>query len=367
MVFPRTLHLLAGAVAGLGSALWLTAAGSLGGVIAVGGVLALAPTLAVTLIAVLAMLVTTVGTLVAADWRADVQSRQAWAQIDVAMAELWPPSGTATPSQIDPRYLAAVDIEALRSVFRAYRFASPAPTIEPMPASLVAVRATRLAEPGESTLALTVQETTAKTTRKKGISRVAVSETALSRRATAMAANVTHAEAPILVALYREPPQPRRAKLTASRTRLIVNASTWSGWPSCDQHILTHAPPGGHIADLVILGSRRDDRDRREPPPDPSTSGNIASSAGPPSCRGPPSVARQRWRTPEVAPAEPSVESGPPRQGSALPQADPVVVDNFGKRVPVCAVELDVIETYLEKVLRDLLASPTAAPEQEKT
>jgi hypothetical protein len=68
-----------------------------------------------------------------------------------------------------------------------------------------------------------------------------------------------------------------------------------------------------------------------------------------------------------VASAEPSVESGRQRRAGALPVADPVVVDNLGRRVAVCAAELDVIETYLDQELRDVLASATAAPEQEKT
>jgi hypothetical protein len=46
--------------------------------------------------------------------------------------------------------------------------------------------------------------------------------------------------------------------------------------------------------------------------------------------------------------------------------ADPIVRDNLGHQVPVCAAELDVIETYLDQVLRDLLASPTPRSQQEE-
>jgi hypothetical protein len=42
-----------------------------------------------------------------------------------------------------------------------------------------------------------------------------------------------------------------------------------------------------------------------------------------------------------------------------LPAADPVVRDNLGHPVAVGAAELDVIEIYLDQVLRDLLASTT--------
>jgi hypothetical protein len=49
-----------------------------------------------------------------------------------------------------------------------------------------------------------------------------------------------------------------------------------------------------------------------------------------------------------------------------LPTADPIVRDNLGNQVPVCAAELDVIETYLDHVLRDLLASSTAGSQKEE-
>ena len=61
------------------------------------------------------------------------------------------------------------------------------------------------------------------------------------------------------------------------------------------------------------------------------------------------------------APQQP-LRLGPLRDTSAgvLPMADPIVRDNLGPQAPVCTAELDVIETYLDHVLRDLLASSTA-------
>jgi len=52
---------------------------------------------------------------------------------------------------------------------------------------------------------------------------------------------------------------------------------------------------------------------------------------------------------------------------SALPTSDPLVVDNLGYRVPICAAELDVIETYLDRALQELLGSGAAAPDREKS
>ena len=102
--FPQ---LCAGAVAGFGSGLWLNVAGPFAGLVAAWGALIFVNALAIALVAVLAMLVTTAGTLLAADWRADVAGRQAWAEIDVAAADFRLTIGTAAPSQIHPRYLTA--------------------------------------------------------------------------------------------------------------------------------------------------------------------------------------------------------------------------------------------------------------------
>ena len=69
-----------------------------------------------------------------------------------------------------------------------------------------------------------------------------------------------------------------------------------------------------------------------------------------------------------VAPAKLSPERAPYVPGAGKwPAADPIVRDNLGDQVPVCAAELDVIDTYLDQVLRDLLASPQADSEQEQS
>ena len=92
-LFARSPQLCAGAIAGLGSALWLNVVGPFAGLVAAWGALILVNALAIAVVAILAMLVTTAGTLLAADWRADVASRQAWAEIDVAAADLRLSSG----------------------------------------------------------------------------------------------------------------------------------------------------------------------------------------------------------------------------------------------------------------------------------
>jgi hypothetical protein len=80
-LFVRTPQVCAGALAGLASALWLNVVGPFAGLIAAWGALILVNALAIAVIAILAILVTTAGSLLAADWRAEVAGRQAWAEI----------------------------------------------------------------------------------------------------------------------------------------------------------------------------------------------------------------------------------------------------------------------------------------------
>ena len=117
-LFVRAPQLCAAALTGLASALWLNVVGPFAGLVAAWGALILVNALAIAVVAILAILVTTAGTLLAADWRAEVAAHQAWTGIEVAAAELDLTLGTAALSQIDPRYLTATTGEALPSVFR---------------------------------------------------------------------------------------------------------------------------------------------------------------------------------------------------------------------------------------------------------
>jgi len=51
----------------------------------------------------------------------------------------------------------------------------------------------------------------------------------------------------------------------------------------------------------------------------------------------------------------------------ALRQIDPVVRDDFGRRLPVRAAELDVIETYLDQLLRASLHLGTSSSGSDKS
>jgi len=342
MAVPRTPHVLVGAIAGLGSALWLSGVAPLAGLIAASwGALTIVHAFAVAITAVLALLVTAASALLAADWRADFQGRQAWTQLEFAAAELSLPVSAETPWEIDPRYLPAADSEALRRIFRAHRVASALPAL---PA---------------------ITDAAPEITCAQGINAGAMSELRITDRALRKLASTVPADASNAVASRRGPPLALRTGRATPPTRLVANANAWSGWPARDVCVLTRTVPEWCTADIVVLSNSRDDQ--TGPILDRSEGGNIASSTEPPSCRGPPQVVGYRSRAAATTPAKLSDKNA--RQATAvgaLPTAGPVVRDNLGRQVPVCAAELDVIETYLDQVLRDLLASSTAGPEQEQ-
>jgi len=246
-----------------------------------------------------------------------------------------------TPWEIDPRYLPAADSEALRRIFRAHRVASALPVLPAITGAAPEI------------------------TCPQGISSGTVSELRIADRALRTLASTGPANASNAAASRRGPPVALRAGRATPLTRLVANANAWSGWPSRDVCLLTRTGPEWRSADIVVLSKSRDDQAR--PTPDRSEGGNIASSTEPPSCRGPPQVVGHRSRAAAMTPAKLSDKSA--RQATAvgaLPTANPVVRDNLGRQVPVCAAELDVIETYLDQVLRDLLVSSTAGSEQEQ-
>jgi hypothetical protein len=363
MTFPRIPHVSVGAI-GAGSALGLSAIAPLVGFVGTWGALTAVHALAVAATAVLAMLVAGAGVLIAADARADFQSWQAWAQFEPAAVEWSLPVDIATPPDIDPRYLPAVDNEALRCVFRAHRLMSPEPALQAIKELPTAICARRIAVgSAEPIPARTTPDVGPEITCNRGIGTMPVSEGGKSDRALRKLAS--SAEASITVASRRVPPLALRAERAAPRTRAVANANAWFGWPVPDECMLTRTPPGWHTADIIVLGNSRDDQ--AQPLPDGSTHSNIASSTEPPSCRGPPQVVGRRSRATEATPANLLLKRAHqlPAAG-ALPTADPIVRDNLGYQVPICAAELDAIETYLDQVLWDLLASSTAGSGQEE-
>lgn len=333
-LFARAPQLCAAALVGLGSALWLNVVGPFAGLVAAWGALILVNALAIAVVAVLAILVTTAGTLLAADWQAGAASRQAWAEIDVAAAELRLRPETVALSQIDPSYLASTTSEALPSVFRTHRFASSAPVVQAATDASCATRVVVAA--GEPIPAVAASEAAPWTARKN--STAAASEVATAHSPRGKPARASFGQELLVVASCRERPRGFRARTAAIAARLVANGA-WSERLSHYQCVLTRAPPDRHVAHIVVLSSDRGDRGQSDLP-GPSTGDSTVKNDEPPSCRGPP---KGSWKVRAV---------GAPRP------ADPIACDDLGRQVPICAAELDVIETYLDHMLREVLAAP---------
>jgi hypothetical protein len=251
-VLARTPHLCAGAMAGLGSALWINVVGSFAAA-AAWGAFTLVNALAIVLIAVLAMLVTAAGSLVAADWRADMASLEAWAEIATAGVEVCLLAEAAAPSNIHPCCLVGVDSERLRGVFRAHRRATPVPDGVRTPAVVPAARI--IAEAGERLPTLEAFEATPTNALK--IRSSSVSQRAMDCPRDRKSADRSLSLRPAVAACCRARP---RAKPAASAIRLVGNGDTWSecswaisGFPltKVDEPIVGQAPGCLPVSDSI--------------------------------------------------------------------------------------------------------------------
>jgi hypothetical protein len=356
-LFARAPQLCAGTLAALGSALWLNLVAPFAGPVASWSTLVLVNGLAATVVAALAVLVTTAGTLLAADWRADAASRQAWAEFNVAAAEHRLPVGRVVQPHIDPRYLTWNDIEALRSVFRAHRFTPLAPAPDTSTHTPAAGHATRIVAASGGSIQAPAASKAEPRLDRRSTTTVCSSDVAAVARPHRAAANASFDQQSIVVATWRARP-PLRAEPAPTVARRVANGGAWSEWLAHERCILAQARPDGHGAHIVVLSGDRGDRDRHNLP-DPSTCDWTARLDAPPSCRGPPTTGGQRTRSRQTRLVAVSVEKpGTVGAAGALRPADPIVHDNLRRQVPVCAAELDVIETYLDQVLREVLATP---------
>jgi hypothetical protein len=317
MACPRKLCVAAGAVAGLGSAVWLSAIGSL-----------VVHVVLVPATAVAALLIAAAGALLVADWWADLDSRQAWAGLAPLVAEWNGTVGCEPCRRADPRYLSALDGDAVRRVLRSYRSA----------AAVAPVRA--IAETCSRSLAAVDASDVAPTATRSGKS---------STAEVSRGGRIERARAPTAASLVASDRRVAFAGCAGhgARTCLVVNGS---GCSAPEWGALTR-PTLWQPARIIVLGARQGDQTA---PAEASASGEIDSSTELPSCRGPPSGRRSSHAT-AVTAAEPSISPAP--GAPALPGGDPVVRDNLGEPIPVTAAEVDVIETYLGPLLDELLGS----------
>ena len=136
------------------------------------------------------------------------------------------------------------------------------------------------------------------------------------------------------------------------RPLLVANGAAWPRWTE------RISPPAERAVEVIVLSASQDDRAR--PQPEASVGPDGADGTARPACRGPPQLAARRRDA-----TEPAAE----RRGGGSADASPgdiIVRDDLGPQIPICAAELEVIETYLGHLLDDLLASSTAKPDSVK-
>jgi hypothetical protein len=329
MPVPRSLYLVVGAIAApvgvLASAI-APLAGMLAGAIAVG----------------LMLLVTAAGVLLAADWRAEVESRQAWAEVASAWAECNTSVGLES-ADIDTRYLPAIANDALRRASGIHHDVLPSGAVAavelpaassvPRPAPARAL-ATRTAWKG-------LQGSASDRGNDAGVSVGGdpAGHATLERSRPAKNLGVAAGEGTASSC---------RVARGGAGLRLAVNAGP--GWPASGR------PLAIHEAEVIVLAGCRDAQRMR--PAEAATETVRGPGIELPSCRGPPPLGRER-------PARGAAgRAAPPRRAS--PDGNPLVRDNFGQPVPICAAEVNVIETYLGDALDELFASSKAASEPEQ-
>jgi hypothetical protein len=134
------------------------------------------------------------------------------------------------------------------------------------------------------------------------------------------------------------------------RLRRVANAGSWSS--SHDQVMLASSwtACSKRSADVIVLAERCD---RTNSQNNADQLGN-ATAPTQPACRGPPSGSADMSSAPKQGAF--SNRQRPKIDVSMEPDAL-TVVDNLGDHVQVGVAELNVIETYLDDVLRDVFAS----------
>jgi hypothetical protein len=324
MACPRTLYVAASAVAGFGSAVWVSAIGSL-----------VVHVVLVPATAVVAILIAAAGALLVADWWADLESRQAWAELAPRVAEWNEAMGCEAVDRLDPAYLPALDTDAVRRVLRSHRS-----VVAVAPVQAIAETCSRRPAAGD------VSDAAPTATCSSESSTAEVARGGRIRRARAhTAATLVASDRRVAFARCAEHGVP---------TRLVVNGS---GWWAPEWGVLTRPAPW-QPARVIVIGARQGDQTT---PAEPCAGGEIGSSTEPPSCRGPP-LRRRSSHAKAVTAPKPSID---PPGAPALSAGGPVVRDDLGEPIPVIAAEVDVIETYLGPLLDELLGSRPGSESQQ--
>jgi len=294
---------------------------------------------------VLSALTAVAGALVVADARADVDAARAWQGISAAVTVVGTPVEMAPTSRFDALYAVGPQDEGLQRILQAHRFVVPPPApsdvIQPALARTDAIIVGGLDDAPADKGLLTSNALVVADTLSGGQTEPAA---AISRMPRLVATNA------IVIGGGGQ----RCALRTAPKTRLVANAGICWDWPVRCAGAPLRGSTGSIAADVIVLADR-DGRDRDQASPDFAPE---AATPAQPGCRGPPIGGSQRLVHAELTPANCATDKRH-RSGAEPPAApaDLAVIDNLGDRIPVGAAEVEIVETYLDDVLRELLAA----------
>lgn len=349
----RTDYFLAGLLVAVGFALLLGAAGHSWAAAAAFPALGLTDVLLTGVGVLVAAMTAVVGILVVADARADVAAVRAWQEINAELAVIGMPAETAPAVRIDARYTVGPQDQRLRSILLSHRFIVPVPSLGDV-GSTAATCADAVAA-GEADgvrfgtgLVMADQRPAAD---RHPVRMAAFSDGAFDCPPLPMAGTVKD---------YRGRGQ-RSAKRRVSRALLVANAGVWWDCPTPFLVDARRAPADVCEADVIVLA----DRSYRDGAPVHRDVASQPATAAQPGCRGPPAGTTKRQVTSGPGVIDKSFREIV--QQRAETPADPAVVDNLGDCLPVSAAELEVVETYLDDELRDLLATVAAGQDHRES
>jgi hypothetical protein len=270
---PRVPQVIAGGLMASLAVLWTAAIAPPLRVAAPSAGWAVDAALMVALIAVATMLVAAVG-LVAADWWAEIKSRNAYAAIGVASDDLITPPVVQASNQLYPP---AVDNEALWTALRANRHAARSNALKPV-ANMWSgdVQVATWAPARKNALPTTSASVVVSIPENERTSAVGGSVAAVATSGRVAAAAKQDAQealrvrAAIGLTAIRSTPWRRNGmgvNGSVDRTQLVANDGPWLGSRGSDQRLALHTVPNRIISDIIILGQGKRRPPGGEPPP----------------------------------------------------------------------------------------------------
>ena len=349
MPVQRVRTILIGLLGLAGTTLLLPAAGALFDLPALITAVRLTDTLLGVLGLLMAAMVGIAGSLVVTDLRADVAAARAWQTIAAELAVVGAPDETVPDDQIVSLYAVTPQDEGLRRILLAHRFAVPAATTVRSQADLHASAQAAAIPVGE-------RGTDGTVTGLLSTGDCSTADGLAGARTTAFVTEIDRTSRSIQGnAKCRDERGQRSDTRCIPKARLVANAGFPWDWKVATAAGLQSAPADGLLGEVIVLSGRKTrdgDLARGDTAPAPAATGQT-------SCRGPPTRARH-WQAASALglAGDPFREKGPHR---ATAPVDPIVIDNLGDHAPVGAAELQVVETYLDDVLRDVLGSVDTA------